>query len=247
MTMKINVGNTAGSSLTIGNIIGKIVLTSVRGNRASAVMTVKNYHTEADAQMEASKQKVQDVYDEQADNIKEWNKEHRHKKMHKIFGAIFHAIRIVVHLCQPRKLVKSVKNVVKKVIHPKSTVKSLLHLNKIPSLTKGLVKEEAKRAGKTKMAKVSKFAEKTANWGEVGLAAYDGVGKVQISKLKNDIENIQIAKSVCDNNYDMLESEKKQELQTISDRLSDVNSTLNTASQMINRQSSMQSQIVNCI
>ena len=243
--MTTNINSSKSASASFSSIISEAVLSSVKANKISAVLTVKNYSIEADAQKTAIANEVSKNYDTEKDNIDAWTESHKHKRKHKIFGAIFHAIRAVVHLCQPRKMIKSVKKVVKNIAHPKSAAKSMLHLKKAPSLTKGLAKQGAKDA--TRATKVLKYAEKGANWGNVGLAAYDGVGKVKIDKLKADIEKLQIEKSVCENNYDMLESEKKQEMQTVSDRLSDVSSTLNTVNQIINRQSSMQSQIVNSI
>lgn len=261
MTLSVNGGVKSGAA-TLGSIIGDAVMSSMNANKASALLTVKNYSIESDAQVNQINQQVEDGYKTQKDNEEEAKKAHRHKLMHKIFGAIFHIVRAVVHIAQPRKMIKSVS----KLMHPKRAVKSMTKKLKSagskvmhPKTAKSLFRKEAKNAAKevknvakevshTSTAKqVLKFANKTANWGQAGLAVYDGVGKVQISNIKKDLAEIRLAKSLSENIYSCLESEKKQQMQTVSDRVSDVISTEKSVNEMINTKGSMQAQLVSSI
>jgi len=245
MTLSVN-GSVKGGTPNFGDIIGDVVMASVNANKQAALYTVQNYGIESDAQKAAINKEVQDGYDTQKENEEQYKKEHRHKLMHKIFGAIFHIVRAVVHIAQPRKMIKSVM----KLTHPKHAVKSMTEKMKsvLGRGAKNTVKETVKDASHMHTAKqVLKYAEKTANWGQAGLAVNDGIGNVQVAKIKKDIAEIQLAKSLTESIYSSLESEKKEQMNTVDDRISDVISTEKSVNEMINRQSSMQAQLVSAI
>jgi hypothetical protein len=255
-------GSTNTSNQNTTQLFADAIMVSLQSNKKASVLTVKNYNTEANGQKAGINQAVADNYQSYNDDVQQYNKQHRHKILHAVFGAIFHIAQMVI---RPVKAIR--KDVRKVVTHSvekgvgkeasgglmsrmfNRAVEPMKKLSsKVGETFKPVKKAAVKLATTEKVSDHAlKFVERAARAGEAGMHIDNGVFEAQSAKAQEAVELLELAKNVCESNYQMDENTKKQEMQHLSSYLSDRSETLKMVDQLINNKGSVQAQLASSI